>query len=87
MIKENEPAEAKQVRMSHDQGVSERDCGKEEVAGKQRRTNQGERGVIPPHAAFNGLGQQLRVLVGGLRIDRSILFSGYKTFELLRKTV
>lgn len=72
--------------MSHDQDVREKDCGKEKVAGKQRRTNQGERGVIP-HAGFNGLAQQLRVLVGGLRMDRSILFSGYKTFELLRKTV
>lgn len=41
----------------------------------------------PLHAGFNGLAQQLRVLVGGLRMDRSILFSGSKTFELLRKTV
>lgn len=68
--------------------ISAKRIGGKEVTGKQRRTRQGEsKGgkVESPHAEFNGMAQQSRVLVGGLRMDRSILFSGYKTFELLER--
>lgn len=65
---------------------AKRIVGKRRWQGSRGGQIKGKEEWSPPWG-FNGLAQQLRVLVGGLGMDRSILFSGNKTFELLRKTV